>query len=176
MAQAFTDARAGFSASALGGVGHSWLGFDSVVKQVFGLGFAEEAAWRYPRTLSFPGIHNASGSGSLQPGSSGNDRHNTAIEWSTPRNSFHQGIVDSSNRYEISLRSASGNQTADITPRNTSAFNPSSGTVCSWTAVSISNNATVGSGTGTVDGSRLLTVRQVFIQSGSGTRLRISCP
>ena len=176
MAQAFTSARAGFSASALGGVGHSWLSFDSVVTGVFGLGFGDETAWRYPRTLSFPGIHNASGSGSLNPGGSGDDRHNTTLEWATPRNNFHQGIVDSSNRYEISLRSLSGNQTADITPRNTSAFRPSSGTGCSWTAVSISNNATIGSGNSTVDGSRLLTIPGVFIQSGSGTRLRINCP
>jgi len=176
MAQVFTDARTGFSASAVGGVGHSWLGFDSVVTQVFGLGFGDESVWRYPRSLSFPGIHNASGSGSLQPASSGDDRHNTTTEWSTPVNNFHQGIVDSSNQYEISLRSTTSNQTADITPRNTSAFKPSSGTVCSWTATSIGNNATIGSGTSTVDGSRLLTMRQVAIQSGSGTRLRVNCP
>ena len=176
MAQAFTSARAGFSASALGGVGHSWLGFDSVVNSVFGLGFGEQTAWQYPNNLSFPGIHNASGSGSLQPGSSGDDRHNTTIEWATPRNNFHQGIVDSSNRYEISLRSTSGNQMADITPRNTNAFKPSSGTVCSWTATSIGNNATIGSGSGTVDGSRLLTMQQVVIQSGGGTRLTVNCP
>jgi len=167
MAQVFTDARAGFSASALGGVGHSWLGFDSVVTSVFGLGFGDESAWRYQRSMSFPGIHNASGSGSLRPGSSGDDRHNTTLEWSTSRNNFHQGIVDSSNRYEISLRSKTGNQTADITPRNTNAFRPASGVSCSWTATSISNNAMIGSGNSTVDGNRLLTMRQVFIQGGS---------
>ena len=176
MAQVFTDARAGFSAAALGGVGHNWLGFSSVVNSVFGLGFGDESTWRYPRSMSFPGIHNASGSGSLQPGTSGDDLHNTTLEWSTPRNNFHQGIVDSSNRYEISLRSTTGNQTADITPRNTNAFNPAPGVSCSWTATSISNNAMIGSGNSTVDGNRLLTMRQVFIQGGSGTRLRVSCP
>lgn len=176
MPQAFTDARVGFSASALGGVGHSWLSFNSVVNSVFGLGFDDETAWRYPRNLSFPGIHNASGSGSLQPGGSGDDRHNTTLEWATPRNNFHMGIVDASNRYEISLRSMSGNQTADITPRNTNSFRPSAGTRCSWTAKSISNNSTVGSGNSTVDGSRLLTVPRVSILAGSGTRLSINCP
>lgn len=176
MAQAFTDARAGFSASALGGYGHSWMSFGSVVTSVFGLGFDDETAWRYPRNLSFPGIHNASGSGSLQPGGGGEDRHNTTLEWATPRNNFHQSIVDSSNRYEISLRSKTGNQTADITPRNTNSFRPSAGTRCSWTAKSISNNSSVGSGNSTVDGSRLLTIPRVSILAGSGTRLSINCP
>lgn len=176
MAQVFTNARVGFSASALGGVGHSWLSFNSVVTSMFGFGFDDERGWRYPRNLSFPGIHNASGSGSIQPGNSGDDKHNTTLEWSTPRNNFHQNIVDSSNRYEISIRSMAGDQTADITPRNTNSFRPASGTRCSWNAKSISDNRSLSSGTSTVDGSRLLTIPGVFILAGSGTRLSINCP
>lgn len=175
MAQVFTDARVGFSASAVGGAGHSWLGFDSVVTSVFGLGYGDETAWRFPGNSSFPGIHNASGSGSLQPGATGDDRHNKTLEWSTAKNNFHQGIVDSSNRYEISLRSTTTNQTADITPRNTNSFRPSAGVVCNWSATSIGGNSSVGSGNSTVDGDRLLTIRGVSILA-SGTRLLISCP
>ncbi len=176
MVKALTDARAGFSAAAVGGVGHNWLGFESVVTSVFGLGYGDEAAWRYPRTLSFPGIHFATGSGAVQPGSSGTDRYNTNIEWATPKNNFAQGIVDTSTRYEISIRSTSNNQTADITPRNTNSFKPASGKRCNWAATSISGNQTVGSGNATVDGSRLLTVTGVPIVSGSGTRLVVNCP
>ena len=176
VAKAFTDARVGFSASNLGGVGHSWLGFDSVVKSVFGFGFGDLAAWRYPRSLSFPGIHYATGSGSLEPGPTGTDRFNTNIEWSTPRNNFHQNIVDSTNRYEITIRSIDATQTAHITPRNTNSFKPGSGTSCSWSAKSNNDNSVMASGSATVDGSRLLTVSGVPLVGGSGTRLSIICP
>jgi len=95
----------------------------AVVRNVFGLAF-DDPAWRYPRTLSFPGIRFSTGSGSLQPSTSGDDRQNMTIEWATPRNNFHQSIVDSSNRYEITLKSIVGTQTAQITPRNTNSFRP----------------------------------------------------
>ena len=175
MPQVFTDARVGFSAAAVGGQDHTWMAFDSVVKDVFGFSYDDTKAWIYPRSLSFPGIHNASGSGSVQPGPSGDDRHNTTMEWSTPVNNFHQGIVDSSNRYEISLRSMTTSQTADITPRNTNSFRPSSGSQCRWSAISNNDNANIGSGTAAVDGSGLLTIPGVRIVTGNGTRLVIDC-
>lgn len=174
MAKAFTDARVGFAAVTRS-AGHSWMGFASVNTNLFGFGFGDDGPWRYPRNLSFPGIQNASGSGALQPNNFGEDRYNTSIDWSTPKNNFHQPIVDTSNKYEISIRSLSSNQTADITPRNTNSFKPSSGQQCSWTAINIANNANIGSGRATVDGSRLLTIPRVQIVNGSGTRLAISC-
>ncbi len=176
MAGVFTQARAGFSAAAVGGVGHNWLGFRSLVRNVFGFGFDDPQGWRYPKTLSFPGIHNSTGSGSLQPLNNGDDLHNTTIEWATPINNFHQSIVDSENAYEITFRSTALNQTADITPRNTNAFRPAVGATCSWSARDISNNRSVGSGNSTVDSDRLLTIRSVLILAASGTRLQISCP
>ena len=176
MASVFTEARVGFSANALSGVGHTWLAFSSIVRNVWGFGFDNNDGWRYPKNLSFPGIHNASGSGSLQPAATGDDRHNNDIEWATPKNDFHQTIVDSANSYEISFRSMSVAQTADITPRNTNAFRPSAGTRCSWTATAIGNSANLGSGNATVDADQLLTVPSVSILGGSGTRLVINCP
>ena len=176
MPQAFTDARVGFSAVALGERSHEWLAFVPVVKSVFGLGFGDEAEWRYPRSLSFPAIHNASGSGSIQPADNGDDRYNTNIEWSTPRNNFHQNIVDTVNNFEISIRSMGTTQTADITPRNTSFFRPSAGTPCSWSARSISNNAVINFGNVTVGSGGILTILQAPILSGNGTRLVVVCP
>jgi len=175
MARVLSEARVGFSATAVGGVGHNWLGFDGVVTSVFGFGFGDEAGWRYPRSLSFPSITYATGSGSIDPSSGGTDRYNKTIEWSTPRNSFHQSIVDSSNRYEISLRSTSGNQTAQITPRNTNAFKPSAGRSCSWNVTDIGSNGSIGSGNATVANSGLLTITGVQIRTGQGSRLSISC-
>lgn len=176
MANVFRQARVGHSASALAGVGHNWLAFNSVVKSVFGFGNGDLTAWRYPESLSFPGIHNASGSSAVPPSGAGDDLYNTTIEWATPINNFHQSIVDSSSTYEISLRSTSANQTADITPRNTNSFRPGAGSRCSWTARSISNSSLIGSGNSSVDSDRLLTIASVPVLSGSGTRLSITCP
>jgi len=176
LAKAFTDARVGFSAKMVGGAGHSWQSFGSVVKTVFGLGYGEYSEWRYPKTLSFPGIHFATGSGSLEPSNTGDDNHNTNIEWSTPKNNFHQNIVDDSNNYEITLRTTADSQSAHITPRNTNAFKPAPGTSCSWRARSNDDNSILASGDTTVDASRLLTVPGVPIVGGLGTRLSINCP
>lgn len=176
MPQVLTDARVGFAASSVGGVGHNWLGFDSVVHSVFGLGRDDEQAWRYPRSLSFPAIQFATGSGSLQPANTGDDRQNTNIEWATPRNNFHQSIVDTPNRYEITLRSMISAQTASITPRNTVSFKPAAGVNCSWSALDASSNSTIAVGTARVAGNQLLTVSSVPIMASSGTRLTIACP
>lgn len=175
LVQALTDANAGFTANALEGVGHGWQAFAAVVKPVFGLGFGDEAPWRYPQSLSYPSITNASGSGAINPTVTGNDGYNLNIEWSTPQNSFADGIVDTNNRYEISLRSTGGAQSANITPRRTTAFRPASGTQCQWSAVSISNGQTLQSGTSTVNASGAVTATGVPINVSQGTRLGINC-
>lgn len=174
--RALTDGKHGFSGRSVGDAGHFWQGFGGVPTQQFGFGFSTNTGWSYQRSVSFPGIHNASGSGAVDAGSSGDDDYNLNIEWSTPWLSFHQPIVDQSNRYEISLRSTfGGNQTADITPRRTSNFKPSAGQTCDWTAVAVSSGNTIGQGSNVVDSVGLFTARQVPISSGSGSRLRISC-
>lgn len=175
MFQALTDGKAGFTATALAGVGHNWLAFNAVNATQFGLGDANLAPWRYSKSLSFVALQFASGSGSLQPSTSGTDEYNTTIDWSTPQNSFDRNIIDTSNRYEISLRSLAANQTVSVTPRNTQAFRPSSGQQCSWTASRNSNNNQVASGSLTVDNNSLATAVAVPVNSGAGTRLVISC-
>lgn len=181
MARVLTAARAGFSARANGGAGHGWQSFGAVVTNVFGFGYGDigngdKRGWLYPVSWSFPGISNATGSGSLQPAPSGDDVHNTNIEWSTPNNDFHLDIVDQADRYEISFQSTTVDQFADITPRNTTLFKPVSGTQCSWSAIGIDTNTEISSGVATVDSDNLLTVTTVPILSASGTRIRITCP
>ncbi len=174
--RALTDGKRGFSGQSIGDAGHFWQGFGGVPTQQFGFGFSTNTGWVYERSASFPGILNASGSGAVDAGSSGDDRYNLTIEWSTPWLSFHQPILDQPGRYEISLRSTfGGNQTADITPRRTTGFKPSPGQTCSWTAVEISSGNTIGQGNEVVDSVGLFTARQVPIFAGSGSRLRISC-
>lgn len=175
MLQALTDAKAGFSATALAGTGHDWLAFNAVNKNQFGLGENGLAPWRYPRSLSFVSLQNASGSGQIPPGLTDTDEYNINIEWSTPHNAFHQTIVDNPNRYAISLRSLAADQTVSVTPRNTQAFRLSSGQQCNWTATSNSGSALIGSGSSTVDSNELVTAVSVPVNTGPGTRLDISC-
>lgn len=175
LVRALSDAKAGFSANALGGVAHIWLAYDAVVTSMFGLGYDDEAAWRYPRSLSFPAIHNASGSSTLNPGSSSDDSYNMNIEWSTPKNQFHQPITDTSSTYEITIRSTSANQTADITPRRTQSFRPGTGSQCSWRAQRASDNQLLASGTATAETGGLITAVGVPLNTGTGTRLIINC-
>lgn len=174
MFQALTDARAAFAATAQAGIGHNWLGFRAVNSSQFGL--KNDIPWRYPKSLSVVSLQYATGSGSLQPGTGNTDEYNTNLEWSTPHHSFHQNIVDTSNRYEISIRSLASRQTVSVTPRNTRAFNPASGKQCTWVARSNSDNSQTNSGSTTVDGNGLVTATAVPIQTGNGTRLVINCP
>jgi hypothetical protein len=174
MFSALTDAKAAFSARAMGGYPHNSMGFGAVDTSVFGFGYGDETAWRYPNSLSFPGLHSASNSGAINPGTNGDDLYNQDIDWSTPRANFHQSIVDTTNRWEITLRSMSGDQTVDVTPRNTQAFRPVPGEQCNWSARRVNDNQQTGSGIATTDGDSLLTVPQVPI-SNAGTRLSINC-
>ncbi len=169
--RALTDARAGFAAAQADGLGHNWMGFRSVVTPQFGFGYGDEAAWRYSLSQPFIGIHNSSGSSAVDPGSSGDDQHNTTVEWATPWHSFGSEINESSTRFEVTIRSTSGSsQNADITPRRTRSFHPSPGQNCSW---EVTNGG--GQGSIIVDANGLATARSVPVRTGGGSRLRIDC-
>ena len=129
--QALTGANAGFSLIN-SQEGHTWSSYDAVVTTMFGLGFEADFAWKYPLGLSFPAIQNASGSSNTAPQDSGVDSYNMNIEWATAHNSFDAGIVDLAKRYEITIRSTAGDQTADITPRRTQQFSVNAGEQCYW--------------------------------------------
>ena len=172
--QALNQAKVGFTAR-YEDVGHTWVGFSAVIESLFGFGYDEHFPYKYPRDLSFPGISRASGSGPLQPAASGADAYNMNIEWATPHNRFGSGIVDKSNRYEITLRSMSGRQTADITPRRTRQFKPVPGQQCQFKAAAVGSGKSAGGGAFVVGSDRLATAQNVTILPGSGTRLLIGC-
>jgi hypothetical protein len=175
LARALTEAKAGFSANAFGGSGHGWRGFAAVVKSLFGLGFGEERLWRYPNSLSFPAISNASGSATLDPGTNGDSSYNMEIEWSTADNAFDQEIIDSANQYQISIRSNENVQTASITPRNTRLFSVSQSQQCSWSVIRNSDRQLIQFGNATADAAGLITIDGVAIGTGVGSRLIIDC-
>jgi len=176
MARVFNEAKVGYSARFHGGAGHSWLGFSAIVHSMFGLGYDDLFAWRYPRELSFPSIQYASGSGPLTPAESTTDQYNLDIEWATGHNWFDKEIVDKPGRYEISLRTtAGGEQRANITPRNTRQFKPVAGGSCSWKTVDNNNRKTLAKGRVTVDRNGLVTIEGVNIKGSVGTRVFIDC-
>ncbi len=175
LSRILTEAKVGFSANAYENVGHSWQAFGAVVTSMFGLGFSDNAPWKYPNSLSFPSITNATGSSSINPGATNDSRYNINIEWSTPANAFDRNIVDTPNQYQISLRSLDAQQTASITPRNTQQFDVGPNEQCSWSVSRVSNNQLLQTGTVIADQNGLVTVDRVFILTNRGSRLRIDC-
>ena len=169
---AMRDGKVAYAATAKAGVDHMWQGFSAVNGNLFEF---VTSTWRYPNTLSFPALHNATGSGRIDPPLDGDDNYQTNLEWAVPHYAFGAPIVDQSTKYEVTLRSLATFQTVDVTPRNTQSFKPSVGSACSWTAIQISNGQLAGSGNQTVDSNGLVTLIQVPVANGAGTRLSVSC-
>ena len=169
---AFAAARVAHTATAREGVGHQWSGFAAVNEHLFRF---ETGPWFYPNNLSFPAFSNVSDNGRIDPPLNGDDLYQTTLEWSTPQYSFGQSIVDQVNRYEITLRSLASSQVADVTPRNTQAFKPTANAQCEWTARTVNDGQIIDSGVVIVDESELLSVSQLPIASGTGTRLAVEC-
>ncbi len=173
---ALTNGNAGFSAKFDGNAGHGWLGFVATVTAMFGLGEdgVLDHPWRYPLDLSFPAITNATGSADVIPDNVSTDEYNLNIEWHTANNVFDESIEDNLTTYGISLRSTSGlNQQAGITPRRTQAFVLIPGESCSYQVERNSDDAILASGSATVSVDGLITIPNVDILTGLGSRLII---
>ena len=169
---ALRDGKVAYTATAQAGVDHMWMGFGAANRNLFEF---IEGDWNYSNTTSFPALLNASGSGRIDPPTSGDDNYQTTLEWAVPHYAFGETIVDQQNEYRITLRSLTVTQTVDVTPRNTRQFRPSPGSACFWTALRVSNGQMTGSGNLVVDASGLATAVQVPVENGSGTRLSVSC-
>lgn len=173
--QALTDGRIPFAAALVDGISHSWRGYNAVNVDQFGLSEDRVNPWHHRKSAGTIAIQYASDSGSLVPSASGDDLYNLNIEWSTDAHPFHQPIVETNSTFAVSLRSVSIDQTASVTPRNTTAFRPDGGQFCSWTASRNSNGETISSGSLIVDSSGLATANDVPVVTGSGSRLVIDC-
>jgi hypothetical protein len=172
--EAMNAAQVGYSA-VTDNRGHSWAGFDAVITSLFEVGLGD---WTYPVDLSFPAIQRAASERveRQEPPPEGGlyiaDYYNLDFEWATERNLIGLPIVDTQDRYEITIVSTSTEKTVDITPRRTQAFRRNTGDECSWTATDL-NNDNVTSGGVTVDEDSLVTVEDVSVTTGLGTRLVI---
>jgi hypothetical protein len=161
----------GFTAEQRFGWDHNWMSFDFSLDSMFNLGESGLSNWAYLRNVSFPGISNATGSGPNVPGLSGTDFYNMKIEWSVPWNHFGDDIVDTASRYEITLRSTTIPQVAEITPQRLQEFNAPPGTTVAWKNVNNTTGQIVQSGTIVSDAKGLVTLPRVQIGTGAGNRL-----
>jgi hypothetical protein len=166
----------GFTAEQRFGWDHNWMSFDFSLDTMFSPADGGLSAWAYPRNVSFPGITNATGSGPNVPGTTGTNFYNMQFEWSVPWNRFHTDLVDTATQYEITIRSNTVAQTADVTPQRRQAFNPVPGATVTWRNINNATGQVVQSGTLIVDADGLVTLPSVMIGTGTGNRFILTVP
>lgn len=166
----------GFTAEQRFGWDHNWMSFDFSLDTMFSPAGGGLSAWAYPRNVSFPGITNATGSGPNVPGTTGTNFYNMQFEWSVPWNRFHTDLVDTATQYEITIRSNTVAQTANVTPQRRQAFNPIPGATVTWRNINNATGQVVQSGTLIVDADGLVTLPSVTIGTGTGNRFILNVP
>lgn len=164
-------ANVAYSAEYRGGETHNWLGFGFAQHNLFSENKPDLGDWQFRNDVSYLAVSNGSDSGTLTPGSQGTDYYNLTVDWSTSWNNFDRDIVDTQNRYEISVRSLNGNQTADLTPRNLQNFIANSGDSIAWQNVSNEDGTVLQQGTVTVDADGLFTIADFSLETNKGSRL-----
>lgn len=166
--------RIGFQGAAVPG-GHSWPGFDGSNELMIG-GDAGGGWSRFAfrRDMSFPAVSQASRAPPIPPPTSTTQTYcyHTDIEWSVPWHPFGALITDEPAEYGITLRSTSGDQMADITPRRLQRFVASPGMSFQWTNTDTATGTVLQAGTVSADADGLLTIAGVQIRAG-GSRLAI---
>ncbi len=162
---------AGYTAEQRLGWDHNWMSFDFALDSMFSPEIGGLGKWTYPKNMSYPSIANATGSGPQDPGTTATNFYNMTIEWSVPWNHFTTDIVDTSNRYEMALRSTTVAQLAEVTPQRLQAFRMLPGAVIAWQNINVSTGDTVQSGTLVADADGLVTVSRMQIGTGTGNRL-----
>lgn len=168
---ALNNAHVAFTAEQRGNWDHNWMGFDCMNTTMFGVPNVERTEWLFRKDSSLIGFSNASGSGPLVPAATGTDFYNFELDWSVPWNNFGAAIVDAVNRYEVTLRSRAGVQTADVTPQRTAAFKVAPGVSVTWQNINVYTTQILQSGTVTADSAGLVTIPGVQILTGTGNRL-----
>lgn len=167
-------ANVAYSAEQRGNWEHNWMGFEFGVHSLFSEGFGDLGEWTFEQSTSYLAISDAAESAPESQTPTVTESHNLNIDWSTVWNSFGEDIVDTAERYEISVRSLSSRQTADITPRNLQNFDLTTGETFVWQNVDNVTGATLQEGQLVVDADGLLTLPEVVLLTDAGNRIVIS--
>ena len=149
---------------------HNWMGYGFAPHHLFSAGYPDLGDWKFVGDLSFLAFNRASGNPTLPPDRQGTDTWNLDFDWATTGNLWDDAIVDTPDRYEVSLRSLSADQTADVTLRNLQQLN-TAGESFTYRNVSRETGADLQTGTVAVDGDGLLTLTDLQIVTGAGSRL-----
>lgn len=171
---AVNAADAGHTALLQGDAGHTWMGF--IGSELPALGGPDQSfgTWLQSSEVSYPSITNSSGSGPVNPGATGDDTYNLNVDWATDWNRFDDAILDTSDQYAITIRSLTDSLVADVTPRNTRNFRPAAGSEVRWTSLNAATGDVLNSGRAVTDSDGLVTITDVRLLNGAGTRLVLS--
>ena len=174
VAAAFFAADLGFQLADVPG-GHSWPGFaGSNPVMIGGDAGGDWGQFQFRRDLSFPAVSQASHAPPIPPptSSTASYYYNLDIEWSVPWHDFGPAITDELLEYGITLRSTSGDQTADLTPRRLQQFVVTPGARYEWTNTNVATSVVLQTGIATADAQGLLTIPGMQILE-AGNRLAI---
>lgn len=160
-----------YAAELRGDAGHGWLGYDFLVPNLFSgrdFGLGE---WQYRNDTSYIAVAGSDFSGPAVPTDFGTDYYNLTIDWATAWNAFDTPIVDTADRYEVTVRSLTSPQTASLTPQNLQQFSVTPGQDVAWQAIDAASGQSVQQGRIQADADGLITLPDVLVSTGRGTRL-----
>jgi hypothetical protein len=150
---------------------HTWLGFAGLPPNLDLDDWAPFYGFKVVRDETVPGLARASGNAPLPPATPGN--YNLTLEWSSSWDAWDGAPLDTTNAWQMSLRSTSGAaQTVEVTPRRTTRFPRQAGQRASWRNTAIGTGAMVQQGTLAADTNGLFIVPAVSV-SPAGNRLRL---
>lgn len=166
-------ANVAFTAEQRDNWGHTWMGFGFAPHTLTSDGFPDLGSFKYRGDISQIAFSDASGSSSFPVESFGTDTWNLNLDWSTAGNLWDEAIVDTPDRYEVSVRSLTTTQTVSLTPRKLQQFDLSAGETVLWQSVSLASGNVLQSGTATVDSDGLLTLSDLQV-SADGARIVVT--
>ncbi|MBU1695138.1 MAG: prolyl oligopeptidase family serine peptidase, partial [Verrucomicrobia bacterium] len=168
---AFNAGRRCWGGTVTGG-GHSWMGWAGSPPTIAPDGsLTPFRGLSVRRNESVPGLSNAEGDSPLPPAGPGG--YNQEIDWSASWYNWDGPPTDSSNVWQVSLRSLNGaTQAVDVTARRLQRFPVAPGSRVLWRNLFIGSGQTSQVGVVAADGEGLITVPGVLVAPG-GNRLRL---
>jgi hypothetical protein len=120
------------------------------------------------RDETVPGFRLSTGNAALPPTNTG--EYNASIDWSSSWKPIDGAPLDTSERWEMTLRSTAAIQVVDVLPRRVQQFLLGAGEVVRWENQRLSNGAVLQAGTAVVGADRRLVIPGVWV-TATGTRL-----